>query len=249
MPTLLVTIMLSQPLVAEGLKVYRGGDGQRVEVVTLASGRKGAGPGALVRVSGSGSERDGLVFRGALTDEGREVRFTTRYGGADWVLLRNRDGDAQVFMPGRREPFRAKYDDAATTSGDKDAVLKAHQAQLADDSLALAEKTAWPNLVAKYEKKAGEAAGALSKRCGATATVTLRWATFDDETMANVDAWKLCAPAVEALEAGCAAVKANPAIVCQLGAQAAVEQRAGTLRLTTTTKGLDAAFVKKELSR
>lgn len=249
MSTLLVTLVLAQALVADGLKVYRGGDGQRVEVVTLAGMKKGATPNALVRVTGSGSERDGLVFRGALEDEGRAQTFTMKYGGRAWVLVRNEDGSAQVFMPGKREPFRVKYDDAATTAGDKLAVVKAHQAQLADDSLPLAEKAEWPHLVAKYEKKAGEAAAALSKRCGAQVTVALRWATFDDETMANLDAWKLCAPSVQALEAACATVKANPSVVCQLGAQPAVEKMEGTLRLTTTTKGLDAAFVTKELSR
>ncbi|MBL8922696.1 MAG: hypothetical protein JNJ54_27860 [Myxococcaceae bacterium] len=248
MPTLLVAVLASQTLVASGLKVYRGRDGQRVEVVTLAV-KKGATPNAVVRVTGSGSERDGLVFRGALADEGRAQTFTMRYGGRDWVLVRNEDGSAEVFMPGKRESFRAKYDDAATTAGDAQAVLKVHQAQLADDSVALAEKAEWPHLVAKYEKRALEAAAALGKRCGAQATVTLRWATFDDDTMANVDVWKLCAPAVQALEGACAMVKANPAVVCQLGAQPGAEKKDGVVRLTTTTKGLDAAFVMKELSR
>lgn len=234
MLTLLVSLVTSQALTAQGLKVYRGRDGQRVEVVTLAPQQpKGAGPNALVRVTGSGSERDGLVFRGALEDAGRDQSFTMRFGGKPWVLLRNTDGEVQVFMPGKREPFRAKYDEPSTTSGDKDALVKAHQEQLASDAVALAEKAEWPFLVTKYEKKAAEAAAGLSKRCGVAATVTLRWATFDDDTMANVDVWKLCAPLVEV---GCADLKAHPKVVCQLGSTRAVEKADGVLRVTAAVK-------------
>ena len=93
-------------------------------------------------------------------------------------------------MPGRSESFRAKYDEPSTTAGNKDEVVKVHLSQVADDSIALAEKAEWPNIVAKYEKKAEDAAASVSKSCGVQASVKFRWATFDDETMANVDAWK-----------------------------------------------------------
>lgn len=251
MLTLLVSMVTSQALVAQGLKVYRGKDGQRVEVVTLASQQpgKGASPNALVRVTGSGSERDGLVFRGTTSPAQRGTSFTMKYGGKDWELCRNDDGDVEVWMPGLQQSFHAKYDDAATTAGDKAGVVKAHQTQLSDDSIALAEKTEWPNLVARYSKKAAEASAALSKSCGAAVTVDLRFATFDDDTMANLDVWKLCAPMVGALESKCAAVKARPKVVCQLGAAPAVEKLDGTLRITTTTKSVTTSFLQTELGK
>ncbi len=241
--------MTSQALTAQSLKGYRGKDGQRVEVVALVAQQpgKGASPNALVRVTGSGSSRDGLVFRGTLREQGRS--FVMRYGGQDWVLFTNRDGEVEVSMPGRRESFRAKYDEASTTAGNADELVKVHLSQVADDSIALAEKAEWPNLVAKYEKKAADAAASVSKSCGVQSTVRFRWATFDDETMGNVDAWKLCAPMVAALQSKCAAVKERPAIVCQLGATPAVERLEGVLRLTTTTKGVSTAFVQQELGR
>lgn len=249
MLTLLVSMVTSQALTAQSLKVYRGKDGQRVEVVALAPQQpgKGASPNALVRVTGSGSERDGLVFRGELREQGRS--FVMKYAGKDWTLTVNRDGEVEVFMPGRTESFRAKYDEASTTTGNKDEVVKAHLSQVADDSIALAEKAEWPNIVAKYEKKAEDAAASVSKSCGVAASVKFRWATFDDETMANVDAWKLCAPMVAALQAKCAAVKQRPAVVCQLGATPAVERLEGVLRITTTIKGVTSAFVQQELGR
>ncbi len=249
MLTLLVSMVTSQALTAQSLKVYRGRDGQRVEVVALAPQQpgKGATPNALVRVTGSGSERDGLVFRGTLREQGRS--FVMRYGGKDWTLTTNRDGDVDVSMPGRSESFRVKYDEASTTAGNPAEVVKVHLSQLADDSIALAEKAEWPNIVSKYEKKAAEAAASVSKSCGVPSTVTFRWATFDDETMANVDAWKLCAPMVAALQSKCAAVKQRPAVVCQLGATPAVERLEGVLRITTTTKGVTTAFVQQELGR
>ena len=249
MLTLLVSMVTSQALTAQSLKVYRGRDGQRVEVVALAPQQpgKGASPNALVRVTGSGSERDGLVFRGTLREQGRA--FVMRYGGQDWTLTTNRDGNVDVSMPGRSESFGVKYDEASTTAGNKDEVVKAHLSQVADDSIALAEKAEWPNIVAKYEKKAAEAAASVSKSCGVSSSITFRWATFDDETMANVDAWKLCAPMVAALQSKCAAVKQRPAVVCQLGATPAVERLEGVLRITTTTKGVTTAFVQQELGR
>lgn len=247
MLTLLVSMVTSQALVAQGLKVYRGKDGQRVEVVTLAP-QQPPGSNALVRVTASGSERDGLVFRGTTSPAQRGTSFTMKYGGKDWELCRNNDGDLEVWMPGQQS-FHAKYDDAATTAADKNAVLKDHQTQLADDSIALVEKSEWPNLVAKYSKKAAEASASLSKACGAPVTIGIRFATFDDETMANLDVWKLCSPMVSALESKCAAVKARPKVVCQLGAAPAVEKLEGSLRITTTTKSVTTSFLQTELGK
>lgn len=248
MLTLLVSMVTSQALVAQGLKVYRGKDGQRVEVVTLAP-QQPKGPNALVRVTASGSERDGLVFRGTTSPAQRGTSFTMKYGGKDWELCRNSDGDLEVWMPGLQQSFHAKYDDPATTAADKNAVLKDHQTQLADDSIALVEKSEWPNLVAKYSKKAAEASASLSKSCGAPVTIGIRFATFDDDTMANLDVWKLCSPMVSALESKCAAVKARPKVVCQLGAAPGVEKLDGSLRITTTTKSVTTSFLQTELGK
>lgn len=248
MLTLLVSMVTSQALVAQGLKVYRGKDGQRVEVVALAP-QQPKGPNALVRVTASGSERDGLVFRGTTSPAQRGTSFTMKYGGKDWELCRNSDGDLEVWMPGLQQSFHAKYDDPATTAADKNAVLKDHQTQLADDSIALVEKSEWPNLVAKYSKKAAEASASLSKSCGAPVTIGIRFATFDDDTMANLDVWKLCSPMVSALESKCAAVKARPKVVCQLGAAPGVEKLDGSLRITTTTKSVTTSFLQTELGK
>ena len=248
MLTLLVSMVTSQALVAQGLKVYRGKDGQRVEVVTLAP-QQPKGPNALVRVSASGSERDGLVFRGTTSPAQRGTSFTMKYGGKDWELCRNNDGDLEVWMPGLQQSFHAKYDDAATTAGDKNSVLKDHQTQLADDSIALVEKSEWPNLVAKYSKKAAEASASVSKSCGAPVSIGIRFATFDDDTMANLDVWKLCSPILSALESKCAAVKARPKVVCQLGAAPGVEKLDGSLRITTTTKSVTTSFLQTELGK
>lgn len=245
MIALLVAVVSAQ-LVPADLKVYRGKDGQRVEVVTLAGGEKGR-PATLVRVTGSGSERDGLVFRG-ITQQANRDAFVMRYGGKEWTLFDKRDGELSVFMPGPRE-FRAKFDEKATKEADAKAVVKTHEAQLADDSIALAEKAEWPHLVAKYEKAANEAASQVSKSCGAPVTLGFRWASFDDDTMANVDAWKLCAPVVSALQARCAAVKARPKVVCALGASPSVERAEGVLRIVVPKTGASTGWLQQELSK
>jgi len=178
MLTLLVSMVTSQVLTAQSLKVYRGKDGQRVEVVALAPQQpgKGSNPNALVRVTGSGSERDGLVFRGTQREQGRS--FVMRYGGHDWVLTTNRDGEVDVSMPGRTESFRVKYDEASTTAANKDEVVKVHLSQVADDSIALAEKAEWPNIVAKYEKKDQE--GTASRRLAIGEAEDARVRVLDD---------------------------------------------------------------------
>lgn len=244
MIALLVTVVSAQ-LVPQDVKVYRGRDGQRVEVVTLAGGEKGK-PATLVRVTGSGSERDGLVFRG-VTDRSNRDAFVMRHGGKDWTLFDKRDGELSVFMPGPRE-FRAKFDEPSTKEADAKAIVKTHEAQLADDSIALAEKAEWPHLVAKYEKAASEAAAAVSKSCGVPVSFGFRWATFDDDTMANVDAWKLCAPLVPALQSRCAAVKARPKVVCALGTPS-VERLDGTLRLSVPKTGASTSWAQQELAK
>jgi hypothetical protein len=245
MLALFVSLVASQALNPTGLKVYRGKDGQRVEVVTLAS-EKGK-TNALARVSGSGSERDGLVFRGVLERHDREG-FVMKYGGKDWHLFDNRDGALTVYMPGLRE-FQAKYDEPSTKESDAAAVVKAHQAQLVDDSIAIAEKAEWPHLTAKYEKAATDAAQAISTSCGTPSSLALRWATFDDDTMANVNVWKLCAPLVPALQSRCAAVKARPRVVCQLGSMASVERLDGLLRITVTKSGVTTSWAQQELAK
>jgi hypothetical protein len=207
--TWLALLVVTGQVEGSTARVWRGPEGERVEVLALKDA-----PSALLRATGTGSARDGLVLRGTFQRTGGRFEFVARVDGADWTVLVSRDGAGTLWLPGLpRDGVAMKFD----ASGQLDAaeLWTVHQAQLEGDVLARSERKAWPHLEKKYTTLAQAAAERLTRRCGRPVQVEVRWASITDEVMANVDVWKRCAPLEQAFS--CEALGAMPRIVCEQG--------------------------------
>lgn len=239
--TLALLLLLAQSPQAALARGYRGPEGQRVEVVTLLPLAEHR---ALVRISGAGSPADGLVLEALVTESSRGVRtHTARVRGADWVVLRLEEGRGEANAPDTAA-FTVKFDEAAKV--EPAPLIELHLAQRERGELALLAKKPFPHLVQKYE---AAASAAVAKTCDGRLGFTFAWATFSDEVMAEVDAWKACEGLVVALRGRCGATKGLTRLVCRMGAQPALERAGDTLTFTTTPKGAatGAAFVRQHL--
>ncbi|WP_342375534.1 hypothetical protein NVS55_30140 [Myxococcus stipitatus] len=223
----------SESLESLGLKVYRGADGQSIEVVTLAPREASE---VVLRLQSTDSEQDGLSVRGKVRTAGQSIDFVVRHRGADWVLLSQRAGDVEAFVPGKPS-FRVKFSQEATDKASASEVLSAHVLQRESGRLTAFEKKAWPYLEKKYAARATEAMVALRKACGTSPTFTFDWKTFDDAVMAELDVWAACAPLATRARARCATVKDVTVLTCRFGPVFALERGTGTLTFTTTPGG------------
>lgn len=211
-------------------KVWKGSEGQLVEVGTLVP----ASQGALVRVRQSGSPHDGLVLRCTIEDRGRDRAFVTRYHGSTYELLRVGEGAGRANFPEVKD-FAVKFLEDASGKGAE--LVAEHEKQLASGALAMFEKKAFPYLVTKYEAKAAAANAELNKACGGAAHFSYEWSSFPDEAMENLDVWAACQPLVTQARAKCATVKGVDKLVCRMGPSLGLSRTSGAITFTTTTKG------------
>ncbi|CAM4505617.1 hypothetical protein [Corallococcus exiguus] len=228
-------------------KVYRGTDGQSVEVVTLEPRTASE---VLIRVRGTDSEEDGIALRATLKRHSRGADYVTRHRGGDYVILLQRDGRYEAVLPGV-QAFPVKFNQDATDEASTAEVLTAHQQQLESGRIAAFQKKAWPHLEKKYTARAGEAVAALNKACGTSSTFTFEWKSFSDEVMAELDVWAACAPLASRAQAHCASVKTVTSLVCRFGPTLGLERGKDTLTFTTTPKGAaeGPAVLDRNLSR
>jgi hypothetical protein len=212
MTWLALLVVAGQVVEADLTRAYTGREGERVELVSLQNP-----PRALLRARGTLSDRDGLVLRGTLRRANGRLEFVARIDGSDWTVLASREGQASLFLPGLGDGLSLTFDAALTGGVKQDELLALHEQQLSTDLIAKSERKRWPHLEQKYTRLANEAATRLSTTCGTAVTVELRWASFDDDTMANVDVWKRCAPLEAAFVKQCEVVKKTPLIRCEQG--------------------------------
>lgn len=230
-----VVFMLTEAhaLEAAAGKVYRGSDGQLVEVVPLEPRAAGE---VLIRVRGTDSEEDGIALRCTVKKDSRGADYMTRHHGSDYGILIQRGEVYEAILPGTRA-FRVQFDQKATDALSTGEVLAAHQQQLESGRLIAFQKKPWPHLEKKYTQRATDAVATLQKRCGATPSFTFEWKSFGDAEMAELDVWAACAPLVTAAQKHCAALKTTPALVCRFGPTLGFERSGETLTFTTTRKG------------
>ncbi|RKH66147.1 hypothetical protein [Corallococcus llansteffanensis] len=236
----------AQSLEAAASKVYRGNDGQTVEVVTLEPRTSSE---ALIRVRGTDSEHDGITLKCTVKKLSRGADYVTRYHGDDYTVLVQRDGVHEASLPGAPS-FRVKFNQEATDRFAAGEVLAAHQQQRESGQLAAFQKKPWPHLEKKYAARATEAVAALQKRCGVAPSFTFDWKSFGDEQMAELDVWAACAPLATQAGKHCASVKDARALVCRFGPTLGFERAGDTLTFTTTNKGAaeGPAFLDGKLS-
>lgn len=222
-------------------KVFTGPQGQRLELgmqLPLDEHR------ALVRLTGTDTDVDGLVLPGTVTTRGRDRAFTTRLHGNDFELLRLSDTDGTVFLPGDRG-FKVKFNQVGDAAGAQ-ALGQDHRRQLADGSLGLVARKDFPFLQKKYDGLAQAALAEANQACHGEATFTFDWGRFPDAVMEEVDVWKRCAPFLALAKKRCPAEKTW---VCSFGKAPDLERVDGKLVFTTTAEGDVASFLGKHLEK
>jgi hypothetical protein len=229
---LLLAVMLSSapaaPLEVANVKLYKGRDGQTLELATL---QPTADKQALVRINAANCEVDGLVLRGVLDARGD---FVTRIHGADWTLARFTEGRATVSAPGAE--FAVTF--SAAEPGALGAELAtAHAQQTSSGALRLLARKPFPFLEKKYTDKAQAALTALNAACGSSAVFAFDWGSFSDQDMAELDVWALCEPLVTAAKSRCAVVKGVTTLTCSRGERFDVLRTPGGLKFITTEQG------------
>lgn len=240
--------LAAEPLEALSSKVYRGRDGQTLEVVTLAPRESTE---AVLQLRGADSEHDGLAVRCKARSTRAGTDYVARHRGADWVLASEREsGVYEVYVPGK-PAFRVRFNQEATDAASASEVLTAHTLQRESGRVAAFEKKAWPHLEKKYTARAAEALTALRGACGTSASFSFDWKTFDDEVMGDVDVWAVCAPLLTQARSRCAALKDVTALSCRFGPALALERSGSTLVFTTVRDGAasGAAFLGGRLGR
>ena len=233
---LLATLALS--LQPNGIRVYQGPDGQRVEIVSLSPSGSGH---ALLRLTGTDGKYEGLVVHCDVESSSRGVSYVTVHAGERFGLARQAEGRLEVTLPASVS-FSAKFSQTASHDADAAAVVKAYDvARAAGASQAFARKP-WPFLEAKYEKLATTALAGASKACGVAATFQYAWWSFDEATLASDNPWTLCEPLVTAVAKHCDVLRVTPRLVCQQGSALGLERNDAELHFTMT------AAAKREAS-
>lgn len=232
-----LALTLSAAPEVEAVKVWRGAEGQLVDVLTL---KPRASKKALVRVRNADSEHDGLVLPCTVEADSESTRFTTRYQASEWTVFVQKSGGGAVFVPGKNA-FDVKFDQASTDALQPATVLDAQATQEKEGRFALFARKAWPHLEKKYQDKADAAVVKLTKSCGRKVSFSFDWASFGDDVMADVDVWSLCSPLVTQFERSCAPAKSATTLSCRLGKSFALGFEGDGLVFTTTSSPAGAA--------
>ena len=177
--------------VVEAHKVFRGPEGQLIDVLTLSPRKDKKG---LVRVRNADSDTDGLVMEVTLDDGDA----STTYRGQPWHVLAKQ----RIFVPGKTE-FIVAFDQAATEALVDPEVLSAWESQ--GPRRALFVRREWPALEKKYQAAADTVAAPLTKSCGHPVALTFDWSSFPDSVMGEIDVWKKCEPLLAAAKKSCPA--------------------------------------------
>ena len=211
---------LAQAPEVESAKVFRGPEGQLVELATLAPR---AGKQVWVRVKGADSEHDGLVIPCTLQNE--DLGTTAR--GGPWNMVVVRGDSREVFLPGGKR-FKVKFDQPATDAFNAADLLAAFASQ--GSRRALFARKEWPVLEKKYQAAADAAAAKLGKSCGHPVAFSFDWSSFPDAVMAEADVWKACEPAV-----GQAQKKCPAKLACRGGSAVGATTEGDTFVFTAVT--------------
>lgn len=220
MHALILLAALAQAPEVESAKVFRGPEGQLVELATL---KPRAAKKVLVRVKAADSEHDGLVIPCTLENE--DLSTTAR--GGPWTLVVVRGDSREVFLPGVKS-FKVKFDQPATEAFSAADLLTASASQ--GPRRALFARKDWPVLEKKYQAAADAAAAKLGKPCGHPVAFSFDWGSFPDAVMSEVDVWKACEPAV-----GQAQKKCPAKVVCRGGSAASATIEGDSFVFTAAT--------------
>jgi hypothetical protein len=235
---------------ADSAKVYVGDEGVEVAVVRLRAGNQ-----ALVRVTGSGGELDGLVRLHAVEENGAHLEYRGRLRGRDFYTLVVRDGKTWLSLPKHRDSMALKYDEARTRALRPETVLAAYEQQKQAGTLEALERFDRKARVNDAEAELRKAAAAAAAACGKKVAVTVDWTGVTDEMLGRYSIPSYCGAPLSELGRLCetaegkayVAAEVNE-VVCRFGPALALEVASGTLKWTSSTEGsnLD-EFVRETL--
>ncbi len=252
----LITADARAEMAVEPGKVYVGPEGLAVAVVPLKPRADGK---VLIQVSGSNTVFDGKSI--LHTVDGADTTradYQTTYHGREWHTLVVREGVTSLFVPGRRDGPKLRFDDKRSAALKADDVLAAYKRQDADGSLKALAAFDRKAEVALQEKGLDEAVAAFAKACGGKPSVKLDWPTFTDADIREISIASYCGDPLDRMRQMCeGSNEAKQAIagnvksyVCTMGKAMALDLAGTTLTWTTSRSAVNMGdFTRNDLEK
>ncbi|MEO0814574.1 MAG: hypothetical protein AAFY60_17065, partial [Myxococcota bacterium] len=202
-------IAFIEPVVIEGSeRVLVGPGNTRVEIVELSAP---TGVDALLRMSGTKSELDGLILPYRISDQDpKRHYFTTTVDGFDYSYVhlerpnRSPEGEYYKFYSPNNvnESFRLTVDEKQ--KADVDSLVDDYEDRMRDGSIGKLAMFKRDKEVAHHGEVFAEAVAEMQKSCGAEIRATADWASFSDETLLQRVSWgHYCASPLEGVAKMC----------------------------------------------
>jgi hypothetical protein len=211
LPALFALLGTAPDVKAASVAVYAGAEGQRVEVVRLSPLEARL---AVVRISGSGSEHDGLALPCEMRSTFRGIECITRYRGNEWTLLMLTDDEGvNARLPDRR--FDVNRDVGASRAARPAEVLAAAKEQSQSGRLAAFQSSVSADLSAAVDKLVSAVVKARARRCGKAVEFVIESGTFTEDP--HYDPYSACKPLLNKVEGSCEWPKAATRVRCRAG--------------------------------
>jgi hypothetical protein len=231
------------PELSKNVRVYRGDEGVRVAVAAVMPKSEGK---AAIRVSGTDTALDGVVFLASVEDLGdRGANFKITWRGRAWNVLTSREswwGGAWLELHAPEQRGRSiGYDDAESQ--------KASSAELAigleRDKAKVLElgKFDRPAEQQKHERSLEAAGRAVQSACGMPLVMSVDWQTVDDATLKSRNIAEFCGAPLQSLSRLCSepktaaiAKKVLRSATCRFGESLKLAVADGALSWQTSSK-------------
>jgi hypothetical protein len=191
-------------LIARGM-VFQGGEGVRVELVELTSGKD-----ALIQVTGTRSEVEGKVLEHRIVDDGGRMNYVTQiYGRDQYTLVRETSrfgGDPtwNLYVRGSDiSGMQVAYDQKASQALDTVALYRKYETQRDDGTLAALQRFDRQREQRDEEAALAETAELAKKACQGDVAVTIDWSTIDDDTLKELSIAGYCEHGLDVMRQLC----------------------------------------------
>ena len=175
-------------------RVYKGGEGLVVKVVSV----KGEKKQALVQLSGVDTELDGVVLLTEEVSAGKGTALKTVLHGEDvWVM--------DVYLPETpTKPTNVHYDEKESKKVKGDAMLKTYEKQKKDGSLAKLQAFNRADREKAQNKSYAEEIKSTADACGFKVPAAIDWKSVSDQLFKdNISIHGYCSPPLSALRRLC----------------------------------------------
>ncbi len=204
-----VALGASQALAAapvEAGKVYSGSEGEEVAVVPLTprSDKK-----FLLRVKGTSSEFDNLVFPYEQNDwstrSTEQFNYSTKWHGRKYTALHVRDTRYELYVPGRQRPIRLSYDEKKTAALKPEEVYAQHQKQMKDGTLTKLMAFDRKGEESGHDKEYAASLLEMNNACGTSVTARIDWSSIDEDQLKELSISSFCGTPLNVLKDLCGA--------------------------------------------